>query len=133
MLLAKRFSHACGQRGVSLLEVLIAMVVVFITLLSFAGLSIVAHSGMTSGRNMTRAVTLAQEKIEDIRREGIPTDLNLPLTVVEPYGSMAEALHHQRTLTITPNTPLAGLHSVSVTLHWDQGTHATSLTTYFLN
>ena len=78
------------------------MAVVFLALMGFAGFSVVAHTGMSASQEMTRAVTLAQEKMEDIQREGVPPDLTSALNITEPYGSISGAFHHQRILTIIP-------------------------------
>ncbi len=121
---------AQSQQGVSLLEILIAMAVVFLALLGFAGFSVVAHTGMSASQKMTRAVTLAQEKMEDIQREGVPPDLTGALNISEPYGSISGAPHHQRILTMTPDDPMPGLHTVTVDVQWDNGAHAISLKTY---
>lgn len=122
-----------SQRGLSLLEVLMALVVVFLALLGFAGFSVVAHTGMTASEKMTRAVTLAQEKLEDVRRDGIPTSLAATWVNTEPYGSITGAMHHQRILTIQPHTPIPGLHTVTVEVRWDQDAHTTSFKTYLTN
>jgi hypothetical protein len=118
-----------NQHALSLLEIMIAMAVVFLAMLGFAGFSVVAHTGMTVGEKMTRAVTLAQEKMEDVKREGVPSGLTSTLSTTESYGSIAGAPHHQRMLTIAPNDPLLGLHTVIVNVQWDNGAHATSLKT----
>jgi len=118
------------QEGLSLLEIVIAMAVVFLAVLGFAGFSVVAHTGMSASEKMTRAVTLAQEKMEDVKREGIPEGLSSQWTNTEPYGSIAGALYHQRMLTITPNNPMPGLHTATVQVQWDNGAHTTSLKTY---
>jgi len=118
------------QQGLSLLEIMIAMAIVFLALLGFAGFSVVAHTGMSASEKMTRAVTLAQEKMEDVKREGIPSGLTSSWTDTEPYGSLAGALQHQRILTITPHDPMPGLHTVIVQVQWDNGAHTTSLKTY---
>jgi Tfp pilus assembly protein PilV len=83
---------ARSQGGLSLLEIVIAMAVVFLALLGFAGFSVVAHTGMSASEKMTRAVTLAQENMEDVKREGVPAGLTSPLSVTESYGSIAGAL-----------------------------------------
>ena len=119
-----------NQQGLSLLEIVIAMAVVFLAVLGFAGFSVVAHTGMSASEKMTRAVTLAQETMEDIQREGVPPGLTTQWTNTEPYGSIAGALHHQRILTITPDDPMPGLHTVTIQVQWDNGAHATSLKTY---
>ena len=121
-----------SQRGLSLLEVMIAMAIVFLALLGFAGYSVVAHTGMSASEKMTRAVTLAQEKMEDLRREVIPPGMISPLSTVESYGDIPGALHHQRTLTISPHDPMPGLHTLTVNVEWDHGAHSTSLKTYLV-
>lgn len=103
-----------NQRGLSLLEVLMALIVVFLALLGFAGFSVVAHTGMTTSEKMTRAITLAQEKLEDVRRDGIPASLTTTWVNMEPYGSITGAIHHQRILTVQPHVPMSGLHTVTV-------------------
>ncbi len=119
-----------NQQGLSLLEIVIAMAVVFLALLGFAGFSVVAHTGMSASEKMTRAVTLAQEKMEDVKREGVPSGLTSPLSTTESYGSIVGAPHHQRILTMTPDDPMSGLHTVTVKVQWDNGAHATYLKTY---
>lgn len=119
-----------NQQGLSLLEIVIAMAVVFLAMLGFAGFSVVAHTGMSASEKMTRAVTLAQDTMEDIQREGVPPGLASQWTKTEPYGSIAGALHHQRILTMTPDDPMPGLHTVTIQVQWDNGAHATSLKTY---
>ena len=113
-----------------MLEIVIAMAVVFLAVLGFAGFSVVAYTGMNASEKMTRAVTLAQEKIEDVKREGVPSGLISSWTNMEPYGTIVGALHHQRMLSITPDDPIPGLYTVTVNVQWDNGAHTTSLTTY---
>ncbi len=119
-----------SQQGLSLLEIVMAMAVVFLALLGFAGFSVVAHTGMSASEKMTRAVTLAQEKMEDVKREGVPIGLTSQLRTTESYGSIAGALQHQRILTIIPHNPIPELYRVIVEVQWDNGEHSTSLTTY---
>lgn len=107
-----------------------ALVVVFLALLGFASYSVVAHTGMTASEKMTRAVTLAQEKLEDVRRDEVPISLISPWINIEPYGSITGAMHHQRTLTIQPHTPVPGLHTATVEVRWDHDAHAITLITY---
>ncbi len=127
----KRFRLCLGnQQGLSLLEVLMALVVVFLALMAFAGFSVVAHTGMSASEKMTRAVTLAQEKMEEIRRDGIPASLTSAWGSTEPYGSITGAVHYQRILTIQPHDLRPGLHTVNVEVRWDSDAHAISLKTY---
>ena len=121
------------QRGFSLLEVLVTLVLVFMVLLGFSGYATVANKGIKASEKMTRAVTLAQDKIEDIRREGFPGNLFVPTTQVESYGSIPGAPQHKRTARIRPHVPMPGLHTVTVEVQWDQDTHRTAIQTYMVH
>ena len=125
--------YLCGQQGLSLLEVLMALVVVFLALLGFAGFSVVAHTGMNTSEKMTRAVTLAQEKMEEIRLEGLPNSLGSPYRNTESYGSLTGARGYKRILTIQPHDLRPGLHTVNVEVRWDRDAHAISLKTYLVD
>jgi len=118
------------QQGFSLLEVLVTLVVVFLVLLGFAGYSTMANKGIKASEKMTRAVTLAQEKLEDVQRQNLPATLSAPINFVEPYGSIPGAPHHKRNSQIQPHSPLPGLHTVTVEVQWDNDTHSTAVQTY---
>jgi len=120
------------QQGFSLLEVLVTLVVVFLVLLGFAGYSTMANKGIKASEKMTRAVTLAQEKLEEVQRKDFPAILSAPINFVEPYGSIPGAPHHKRNSRIQPHTPLPGLHTVTVEVQWDNDTHRTALQTYLV-
>ncbi len=122
-----------NQQGLSLLEIVIAMAVVFLALMGFAGFSVVAHTGVNASEKMTRAIILAQEKMEDVKREGVPPGLIIPLSTTEAYGTITGAPQHERTLTITPHDPMPGLHTAIVMMQWDKGAHTTFLKTYLIS
>jgi type II secretory pathway pseudopilin PulG len=121
------------QDGFSLLEVLVAMAVTFLALLGFAGYATVANTGITASERMTRAVLLAQEKLEDVKRAGISPHHTASISQIEPYGSIPEAPFHQRILRIQPHFPMTGLHSVTVEVQWDHDMHRTAVQTYLIN
>ncbi len=118
-----------SNHGASLLEVLIAMVLVSVSILGVAGFSTVSIKGTAFGKEMTMAVTLAQDALEEVRRVGYQPSLSGVVTVVEPYGSIARAPLFERAVVTEAQTPAPGLQTVTVTVAWDADEHVTSLST----
>ncbi|GJL64898.1 MAG: hypothetical protein NPIRA04_35520 [Nitrospirales bacterium] len=117
------------NQGSSLLEVLMAMVLVSVVILGISGFSTVSIHGMTFSQKMTIAATLAQDQLEDIRRIGYRPSVSGVVTSTEPYGSMKDTPFFQRTVVLEAQTPGKGLQTVTVTVTWDAGSHSTSFST----
>lgn len=115
--------------GMTLLEVVVAMGLVFVAMLALAGLATTAMKGVAVGKHLTIATTLAQEKLEDIKRDGHRPNLIGGLETVEVNQSIPKYPLYQRTTNIQPNTPIAGLQTVSVTVSWADEQHAVTLST----
>ena len=118
-----------NSRGISLLEVLIAMALVSFILLGFAGFSTVAIKGSAFSQKMTTAVTLAQDTLEEVRRIGYRATVSGEDSQNEPYGSIPNEPLFQRTVVTQANTPAPGLQTIIVKVAWDAGAHSTSLST----
>ena len=118
-----------NDRGISLLEVLIAMALVSFILLGFAGFSTVAIQGSAFSQKMTTAVTLAHDTLEEIRRIGYRATLLGEDSQTESYGSIPHEPLFQRTVVTKANTPAPGLQTIIVKVAWDSGAHSTSLST----
>ncbi len=118
-----------GNQGSSLLEVLIAMVLVSVVILGIAGFSTISINGTAFSKKMTIAVTLAQDKLEDIRRVGYRPSLSGVVTELEPYGSIDDLPQFERTVITKANTPASGLQTVVVKVTWDANSHSTLLST----
>ncbi|UCE64636.1 MAG: prepilin-type N-terminal cleavage/methylation domain-containing protein [Nitrospirota bacterium] len=118
-----------NNQGISLLEVLVAMMLVSIVVLGIAGFSTVAIKGSALSRKMTKVVTLAQDSLEEIRRVGYRPALSDERSQVEPYGSIPGEPLFERIVTTKPNTPAPGLQTITVKVAWDSDRHAISLAT----
>jgi type II secretory pathway pseudopilin PulG len=90
----------------SLVEIMVAMIILAIALTWLAPLLIVAMRGTRRGGDLTQAVTLAQDKLEDFRNKSYtyllahPTGQDTLHDVVRSW-TVAEEAGHQGLLLIT--------------------------------
>jgi prepilin-type N-terminal cleavage/methylation domain-containing protein len=115
-----RLKRMNNQRGFTLLEVLISIIILSVALLALAGLQIISIRGNAFGGTMTEAITLARDKIEDLKRD----DWNNVAA-----GNDAQTV---RGISYARNWAVqtAGqTKEVTVTVSWDNGNHQVSLAT----
>ena len=100
------------REGFTLLEVMIAMVILAIGLLGLASMHIMAIKGNSFGQQMTVASTMAQNQLEQFRRAtgALVTGND---TVTDQNG-----ITYTRTWTVTPNAPQTGASTVLITISW---------------
>ena len=129
-----------GRRGFTLLEVMIALVILSIGLLGLAGLQIVATRSNSFSNQMTVGITLAQDKLEELRNlsyddaqlndpqpgndsvNGNYQDGNNPIRALGDMGFnrswtvSEDATNNLKTITVTVQWPHPdNSHSVSFT------------------
>ncbi len=131
MVRAKHFSRhiVSNHHGASLLEVLIAMVLVSVATLGVAGFSTVSIKGVAFSQELTMAVTLAQDALEEARRVGYRSSISGVISDTEPYGTIIGAPLFKRTIVSKAHMPANGMQTVTVQVQWDANEHATSLST----
>ena len=115
--------------GLTLLEVMFAMALVTVALLTLSGLAIVGIKGASTANKFTTAITLAQEKLEEMISAGYTPHLATTHTVTEPYQSIPAFPLYKRISTRTPHTPISGMHTTTVIVSWDKDLHSITLTT----
>ena len=120
--------HRRGNSGFTLLEVLVAMVILTVGLLGMASLCVGIIKGNELSKEVSSATTCAREQVEDIERTGY-TNATAG-TVTEGYGAISNYPEYKRETIITDNTPATDMKSVQVTVYWDSDNHQVQLRTF---
>jgi type IV pilus assembly protein PilV len=109
-----------GNKGFTLMEVLIAIVILSVALLALAGLQIISIRGNSFGGTMTDAVTLARDKMEDLKQDDWDN------VVTGNDTQVARGINYTRNWTVQT---VSNTKEVMVTVSWDNGNHQISLVT----
>jgi len=108
-----------NNSGFTLMEVLVAMLILSVGLLGMAALITgIINSNKLSNRIST-ATVLAQDKMEEVRRVGYSGMPASNTTTTENYNTITNySLYKRVTLTEVAN-PAAGMKKITVTVYWD--------------
>jgi len=112
-----------NNNGFTLMEVLVAMVILSVGLLGMAALITgIINSNKLSNRIST-ATVLAQDKMEDIKRIGYSGMPASDTTTTENYNSITNYLLYKRDIFTEVANPVAGMKKITVTVYWDSDGH----------
>jgi type IV pilus modification protein PilV len=114
------------ESGFTLIEVLIAMAILGVGLLSIAVAQLTAIKVSSRSKNLQQAMFLAREQMDDL--EALP--LNSPVlqaaaTIDDPANPLRatsdpdDLTTFNRSVTVAPNVPSAGLAQITVTVVWN--------------
>ncbi|NQT10837.1 MAG: prepilin-type N-terminal cleavage/methylation domain-containing protein [Desulfobacteraceae bacterium] len=103
-----------NNSGFTLMEVLVAMLILSVGLLGMAALITgIINSNKLSNR-ISAATVLAQDKMEDIKRIGYSN------AVSETKASMSSPYDkYEREVTVVDDSPAANMKTVTVTVYWE--------------
>jgi type IV pilus assembly protein PilV len=105
-----------GSQGFTLIEVLIAIVILSVGLLGMASLTVGIMNGNKISNELTTATTLAEDKMEDLRRLKEIGYLNVVAETKadcsSPYGE------YRREVLVTDDSPAPNMKTVTVTAYW---------------
>jgi type IV pilus assembly protein PilV len=116
-------TQRCHERGFSLIEVMISLVVLAIGLLALAELQIFSIKGGSASNHVTQATILAQNRIEELRRlpyndslltHGQHEEGPLPGTIFSRAHGVADLSSTMKTVTTTVRWTVDGSHSISL-------------------
>jgi type IV pilus assembly protein PilV len=112
------------SRGFTLIEVLIAMVILSIAFLGLAGLMIQTTKNNSFGGRITEAATVAQDKLEELRATSW-----VAITAGSDRMSV-NGMNFNRNWTIVPNAIVAPyteptLNTITIVINWNDQTNHT--------
>ena len=140
-------SYCPGQKGFTIIEIMIAIVILAIGLLSVASMQINAIKGNKFSDNITCALTLAEDKMEELlgldynnpELEDTVVGNNSDLSRIDPgwidrqelnidEAGRSNAGKFRRVWNIADNGPVENNKTITVIVTWDNDSHQVSLT-----
>jgi type IV pilus assembly protein PilV len=123
-----------NAKGFTLIEVMIAIVILSVGLLGMASLTIGIIKGNKVSNDLTMATTCAQDKLENFQRLDYA---DIPPTTspeTEDYNSVTGYENYKRVTLTTADSPAENMKTVTVTVFWRDahlGEHSVELSTIF--
>lgn len=114
-----------NETGFTLIEVLVAMVVLASGLLGVAGLTIGVIRGNLYSKNLTSATIVAEQMIETVQRVGYANAETLAGTSTVAMGGTT----YTRATAVSSGNPAANMKTVMVTVSWNPGSYSITLNT----
>lgn len=108
------------QRGISLIEAMVAALILAVAILALTGLQVTTLSNSGQSRINTHALNFAEEKIEELRNFAIFSTYDNLSNGTDTVASPSATLNRSWTVTDCPNS--ATCKQVSVTITWNDAT-----------
>ena len=112
----------CNNSGFTLIETVIALLVLTIGLLGMASLAISVMQGNKSSNQISTATALAQDKMEELRGLGYKDLPGSDSTVTE--NSVSGFPKYKRVVVTDVDWPAQFMKKVTVTVYWDSDKHS---------
>jgi type IV pilus assembly protein PilV len=115
--------------GLTLLEILITTLILSVGLLGIAGLTTGVMRGNAFSSKVTTATTVAEQKMEEMRRIGYSGVPMADTTITEDYHIITHYPSYKRMTSIKMMNPADGIKVITVAVFWDSDRHSVSLKT----
>lgn len=125
--------HSSDKMGFTIIEVMIAIVVLSFGLLAIGSLSVSNIKSNQFAGQMTAATTLAQDKIEALKNASYGSISTLTETNIDEEGNSGGIFN--RVTTVTSDSPALNMKTVNVkvTWNWNGSQHDVELNTIIAN
>ncbi len=126
------------QAGFTLVEVLVAMVLLAVGMLGASRISLASLNSATSNKHHVVAVSLVEDRFATARRVGYRSVGTLAgtenygsivYTAPPPINSQVRYDGYRRVTAVANDVPAAPMRTITVTVFWAQDKHALSATT----
>ena len=111
--------HLGNNGGFTLVDNLVTLGIMLFTMMALLGLLGSVISANATNKNRTTAITLAENKIAEVRRKGYDTAVVVDTTVTENYNTIAGYPAFRRETFTDVAAPMAGMQTVRVTVRWN--------------
>ena len=123
-----------NYNGFTLIEILLAIAVISIGMFAIMSSITMVMKGNAHSSKSTIATTMAQDKIEDLKRLGYDTVSTWQAVNTEDYGTdttngKSGYISHRRVTIIGTDTPAINMLTGAVTVSWIPGTHSVTFIT----
>ena len=110
-----------NQDGFTLIDNILTLGIMMFTMMALVGLLGTVISANNGNKKRTTGITLAENKIAEVRRNGYDSTvpLNTTVTVTEDYNTMTGYPNFKRVTATQDGVPSAGMQTITVTVSWD--------------
>ena len=123
-----------GNRGFTLIEVLIAGFLLVVAILGIISTTVIIIKSNSLSKEMTTATTLAKDKMEQLKYTGYD---GLAAGIVTDYANMDSTVQtasasdsiYTRRRTVTVDSPAVGMKTIEVKVEWQSASHNVTLNT----
>jgi prepilin-type N-terminal cleavage/methylation domain-containing protein len=122
-----KMQHIHNQHGFTLIEALVAIVVLAIGMLGSSRLTVSTITMHTANERLANASALIQDRMERLKESGYAGSTTVSST--EAYGTIPQYSAYKRVTSVAVNTPEANMKTVTVTISWQKDQHTLNAST----